>query len=64
MGSDSAHGFAGGALALVSFAFEDEYVGAAGFGKMPRYAGADDASTDNDDVCSLHDGKSVIRAAG
>ncbi len=56
LGAHAAHGFAGGAFALVGFAFDDENVAGTGLGEMPGDAGADDASANDDDVCGFHDG--------
>jgi hypothetical protein len=48
LGPHAAHAFARGAFALVSFAFEDQDIAAAGPGKLIGYARSDDTASDND----------------
>src|SRR5664279_450544 len=54
LGAHSAHAFAGGALALVGLALQDEHVAASLFGEMPGYAGAYDSATHDHHVCRFH----------
>jgi hypothetical protein len=50
----SAHALARGTFALRGFALDDENVAASARRQMIGNAGADNASTDDDDDCSLH----------
>jgi hypothetical protein len=54
LGAHASHAFAGGALALVGLALDDQHVFAAGGGEVPGDAGAHDAAADDDHVRCVH----------
>src|SRR6202035_3304588 len=49
----AAHALAGGAFSLMGFTFQDEDVGAAGFGEVISDAGSDDAAADDNNIGRL-----------
>ena len=54
LGAHATHAFARGPFSLVCLAFEDQYVAAAGFGKLIRDARSDDPAANNDYIRRGH----------
>ena len=56
LGADPAHAFAGGSFTGRGFAFDDQNVRASIGRKVIGNAGANDAGSNDHDICALHEG--------